>query len=366
MQGHLIIADISGYTRYLTESELDHAHAIIGELLNAILGTIRAPLSVSRIEGDAVFLYGAVPADMNGQVVLESVEQLYVAFSSAMETMVLNTTCRCNACANIGTLGLKIVMHCGQFEKTNVGGIETLTGTDVILAHRLLKNHIREATGIADYLYLTQACVDDLGIHRIVAGWTGHTEEYEHIGEVRGYVASLRDVWEFARQQNEDRVVQREAWHTADAFTQAPPAIVWDHLTDPVKRNQWMNGNTHTLQRDRGGRIGPGTEYHCVHGVDNDLLVFTILDRRVGEYITFTFPAGDGVALRYTEYVVPSGQGSRIVIHFAAPHVVATGETAPPEVLEGLSKELLPAFDTNFEELVRMCEAAHEALLTTT
>ena len=34
VQGHLVIADISGYTQFLTTSELDHANGIIGELLN--------------------------------------------------------------------------------------------------------------------------------------------------------------------------------------------------------------------------------------------------------------------------------------------------------------------------------------------
>ena len=93
MKGHLIVADISGYTRFLTESELEHANGIIGELLTAILETIHAPLTVSRIEGDAVFLYGVMPEGMSGPVVLQSVEELYIGFAKAMETMVMNTTC---------------------------------------------------------------------------------------------------------------------------------------------------------------------------------------------------------------------------------------------------------------------------------
>lgn len=32
MQGHLVIADISGYAQFLTTSELEHANGIIGEL----------------------------------------------------------------------------------------------------------------------------------------------------------------------------------------------------------------------------------------------------------------------------------------------------------------------------------------------
>ena len=115
MQGHLVIADISGYTRFLTDNELDHANGIVSDLLPSIITAIQAPLTVSAIEGDAVFMYGAASRDLTGQTVVESVERLYVAFRSALETMVLNTTCQCNACVNISSLGLKIVMHCGEY-----------------------------------------------------------------------------------------------------------------------------------------------------------------------------------------------------------------------------------------------------------
>ena len=101
MRGHLVIADISGYTQFLTESELEHANGIIGELLNAIVGAIQAPLKVSRIEGDSVFMYGVMPEGMSGQTVLESVELLYCAFAGSLETMVLYTSCQCKACVNM-------------------------------------------------------------------------------------------------------------------------------------------------------------------------------------------------------------------------------------------------------------------------
>ena len=274
MRGHLVIADISGYTQFLTDTELEHANGIIAELLNAIINTVHAPLRVSSVQGDAVLMYGSVPEGTSGQNVLESVELLYIAFASALETMVINTTCQCNACANISALGLKIVMHCGEYVTTMIGGNETISGPDVIAVHRLLKNDIVAATGILDYMLVTQPCVDDLGIERIVAGWTQHTETYEHVGELRGYVSSLPEVWEFARGQNEDKVLQREAWVSLSAHSAAPPAIVWDHLVDPVKRGQWMDATT-SMVGEEAGRVVPGTEYHCAHGPDH---LTTVLD----------------------------------------------------------------------------------------
>jgi hypothetical protein len=357
MHGHLVIADISGYTRFLTENELEHANGIIGELLNSVIGAIQAPLTVSSIEGDAVFLYGAMPEGMSGQTVLESVELLYCSFAGALETMVLNTTCRCNACANIGALGLKIIMHCGEFMKTTIAGRETLSGPDVILTHRLLKNRIREDVGIDDYMFVTQQCVDDLDVHGIVADWVEHAEEYEHVGEVRGYVASLPDVWAFVRRQNENKVTQSEAWMSIAAHSKAPPAMVWDHLVNPVKRTTWLGANDNSVFGQAQGRIGPGTEYHCAHGEDNDLLIFTVLDMRPVDFMTVLIPAGEGMAVRYTDYVIPSGTGTRIVSYSAPVFFTATGDPLPGEMLAEMQGVLQANYRESLHRLTELADA---------
>jgi hypothetical protein len=36
-QGYLILADISGFTSFMASAELEHAHAIVGELLELIV-----------------------------------------------------------------------------------------------------------------------------------------------------------------------------------------------------------------------------------------------------------------------------------------------------------------------------------------
>lgn len=358
MRGHLVIADISGYTRFLTDSELEHAHGIIAELLNAVIGAMQAPLTVSSVEGDAVFMYGTMPEGTSGQAVLESVELLYGSFAGALETMVLNTTCQCNACANINSLGLKIVMHCGDYVKTEIGGRETLSGPDVILVHRLLKNRIVEDTGIADYMLVTQACVDELDVADIVAGWIEHAEEYEHVGEVSGYVSSLPDVWEAVRRQNEDKVLEQDAWMTISARSAAPPTIVWDYLVDPIKRAVWLGAHGNDIVGASGGRIGPGSEYHCAHGDDHDILVFTVLDRRPLDYVTFLIPLGDGIAMRYTDYVIADGTGTRIVTHAAAPHSIESGEPLGDDALGEMAGFFLANFKPQIETLADLAAAA--------
>lgn len=88
---------------------------------------MQSPLVMSRLMHLHVW---EMVDGMAGQTILESVELLYCASASALDNMVLNATCQCNACVNINALGLKIVMHRGEYVKTSVGGITTLSGSD--------------------------------------------------------------------------------------------------------------------------------------------------------------------------------------------------------------------------------------------
>ncbi len=55
----LMIADISGYTEFIvsTDIEIEHSQNIITQLINTIIEQIKIPLEISKLEGDAVFLY---------------------------------------------------------------------------------------------------------------------------------------------------------------------------------------------------------------------------------------------------------------------------------------------------------------------
>ena len=143
-----------------------------------------------------------------------------------------------------------------------------------------------------------------------------------------------------------------------NSYSQAPPAIVWDHLVDPVKRTAWLGANENTIVADARGRIGPGAEYHCAHGEHNDILVFTVLDMRAVDYITVVIPMGEGMAMRYTDYVIPSGTGTRIVSYSAPLFMTETGEDAPAEVL---GEMLEPLRDNYAQSLERLAELADEA-----
>ena len=96
--GFLIISDINVYSTYLKDSELEHARDSLTSLLKLVIAETRSPLTISKLEGDAVFSYAPKGGFLSGQTLLEIIESSYAAFRRALELMVLNTSCTCNAC----------------------------------------------------------------------------------------------------------------------------------------------------------------------------------------------------------------------------------------------------------------------------
>jgi hypothetical protein len=188
-KGYLVLADISGYTSFLATTELEHAHIALSYLLETIVEKMGHALTISKLEGDAVFAYleeGELPA---GGTLLALIDQTYLAFRDQAETLHQGTTCPCKACQEILTLDLKFMVHHGDFIIQQVAGIKDLLGSDVNLVHRLLKNSVAESTGWRGYALFTLQ-----GLERSQAdkkAFVQQSESYEHLGEVETYVVDM-------------------------------------------------------------------------------------------------------------------------------------------------------------------------------
>ena len=86
-------------------------------------------------------------------------------------------------------------MHHGRILRQRVAGNEELLGPDVILVHRLLKNHVVASTGIEAYALLTQQCVDAMDVDVVALGLHPADEAYEHIGNVPAWIHDLERRW---------------------------------------------------------------------------------------------------------------------------------------------------------------------------
>src|ERR1700682_202057 len=153
--GYLVLADISGYTSYLAGVELDHAQGVLTNLLETIVASFKSLLTISKLEGDAVFGYVAETQVSRGETLIEFVESSYLAFRDRQHGIRRRTTCTCNACRAIPNLDLKFIVHHGDYMTQSISGIPELVGSDVNLVHRLLKNHVAEQTGWHAYALFT-------------------------------------------------------------------------------------------------------------------------------------------------------------------------------------------------------------------
>ena len=201
--GPLLLADISGYTSFLQDVEVAHrddafaggaipeAYGLMSSLLDGIVVRIVPPFTLAKIEGDAVFAFGtATDAVPTGEALLDLVRACYAEFESRLAQAGAIWTCTCNACARANTLDLKFVLHSGRYVLQEIAGSRELSGPDVVMAHRLLKNGAAEVVGNGAYLLLSAAAAASLEIP--IADATPMTETYEHYQPIATFAIPLK------------------------------------------------------------------------------------------------------------------------------------------------------------------------------
>lgn len=137
-KGLLFIPDISGFTRFVNEMEIEHSRLIIQELLEILINANDIGLEISEIEGDAILFYkfGEAP-DL--KELYKQVEKMFCAFHQNIIAYDSHRFCQCRGCTSAVDLTLKIVTHYGEFTDYHVKNFKKLIGKDVIVAHQLLK-----------------------------------------------------------------------------------------------------------------------------------------------------------------------------------------------------------------------------------
>ena len=264
--GYLLIADITGYTRYLTESELEHAQETLTALLELLVDHTQPPLVISRLAGDAVISYGLTEDFAGGGSLIEIIENTYVTFRRAIDQLVLNNNCGCSACANISSLDLKFFVHFGTFGIQRIKDHDELVGSEVNLLHRLLKNQVTETTGFRAYALYTDAAVRQLGIAAPEETMTLHAEVYEHLGETRVWARDLDPVWEAKRDSRIVPFPKDRVWGRFTVDIDLPREVVWDYFVRPEFRNALQGADRMIVHNRAGARIAPGSVYQCYHG----------------------------------------------------------------------------------------------------
>ncbi len=179
----LVIADISGYTGFIRRREVSllHAEQIVSDLIEAIVSGAERPLLLNKLEGDAALFYvetGAEPRRVAVDV-LASLRAGFEAFGARLAAIRGERAhCNCQACANVGSLSLKALVHAGEIAVKQLRQFEELAGDEVILIHRLLKNRVAGH----EYLLLTEDFATLAGLPPTQGA--RHVEDAEGLGAV--------------------------------------------------------------------------------------------------------------------------------------------------------------------------------------
>ncbi|HEU0235803.1 MAG TPA: DUF2652 domain-containing protein [Candidatus Limnocylindrales bacterium] len=315
-----LIADISGYTGYLADVELDHAQDILADLIGAVVSALKPSFRLAKLEGDAAFTVMTAER-LDGSMLLDTIERCYVGFRRRRRDVRQATSCACNACVRIPDLNLKFVVHHGLAMHQRVAGQQELLGSDVILVHRLLKNEVVYRLGVEAYALFTQACLDAADIEPTALGMRPITETYDRIGEVPCWVHDLERRWQEEEARARVFVRPEEAIIDVAVPTRVPPQVAWEFLTAPGRRQTWQPGVTGVVvSGTTGGRRGVGATNHCMHG--KDAVLEEILDWRPYDYVTdrtiIQAPTGP-VKLLHTVELEPTTEGTTIHLRFGPP-----------------------------------------------
>ena len=184
----ILIPDISGFTEFITTTELEHGAHTINLLIDAIVKEVGDEYEVTEIEGDAVLLIRKGPAPTQEE--LENIcLRIFNAFHFQRVFLQQHTICTCGACQGVINLTLKFIAHHGPLAEITVGRFVKQSGPAMIVAHRLLKNSINNH----EYLLVTDKLLQQVKdtSDPIEMEWTRSSEEYASIGIVDYHFALL-------------------------------------------------------------------------------------------------------------------------------------------------------------------------------
>ena len=250
----ILIPDISGFTEFMTTTELSHSAKAINILIDAIIKSVEEAYEVSEIEGDAVLLIkkGEAPSR---QEILDTCLRIFNGFHMQRIWLQQHAICPCGACQAISNLTLKFVVHHGLLAEIKVGRFVKQSGTEMIVAHRLLKNSIASN----EYLLMTEKLLQqsaDLPSPTEME-WINSSEEYTSIGRVDYRYALL----------NEARKKIQEPSQSQDSYeADGPPTLqipiaanykdVYMVLMNIPGRPEWQKGLQKVEQEIDGVFIG--------------------------------------------------------------------------------------------------------------
>jgi len=265
----LFIADISGFTRFINETEITHSSHIISELLEIIIDKNNINLLVAEIEGDAVLFY-KIGSTTDVKELVDQSLKMFVAFQEHIKLYTRDRICQCGACVGVSNLSLKFIIHSGNVLVNHIQNRLQLMGKDVTLAHKLLKNKINSH----EYILLTDSInIQDNQIKGVK--FLPENQTYEDAGEIHFKYCNLENIKKEIPIPLKRKITKKRTNSPVSATITIKASINLVHATliDLSRRSLWkteINFDSKNVERI-------GTVHECIlpqgtvegHVVDN-------------------------------------------------------------------------------------------------
>ncbi|MFK7908695.1 MAG: DUF2652 domain-containing protein [Chitinophagales bacterium] len=267
----LFLPDISGFTRFVNRTEIQHSQHITAELLELLIDANELGLTLAEIEGDALFFYkkDVLPSK---EALLKQVQAMFVKFHTHLKLYEQRRICQCGACCMAASLELKFVAHAGYFDFIQIKEHRKPYGKSIIEAHRLLKNDVP----IDEYLLLSKdlTATWEGGIS-LPDGWgalENSQSEYGEIGKIDYTYVSLSD---FQKQAvlpaAPTQSIRIDAPVSMNIFVDLPIKEAFELVSNFDYRMVW-NTDADDIQYEKNRMNRLGTKHFCV--IDKDVIEF--------------------------------------------------------------------------------------------
>lgn len=269
----IFMPDISGFTSFVQNTEIEHSQHIISELLELLIDQNELDLKLAEIEGDALFYFKH--KDVPGpEALLSQAKRMYQAFHKHLSYYESHRICQCGACRTAEALELKFIVHGGNFDFIKIKDTVKPHGPDVIKAHRLMKNNVQ----VDEYVLISEdlekiwvdsdySLPDDQKWEKQVVqldmGNVGY--QFTRIGQWRD---NLHEVPPTTKGDADLKIFG------TSLDINAKPKHLFELLSNLKYRTQWNIG-VDDIQYDEGKVNRAGTKHVCVIG--NDLIEFETL-----------------------------------------------------------------------------------------
>ncbi|MFZ1805735.1 MAG: DUF2652 domain-containing protein [Cyclobacteriaceae bacterium] len=275
----LFIPDITGFTKFVNTTEIEHGQHIISELLEGIVQNNQLDLVVSEIEGDAVLFYKHNAVPTFEQLVNQS-EKIFIAFHEQLKHMEAQRICQCGACSSAIDLSLKMVAHRGSIGFTKVMNREKPYGADVVKIHTLLKNNINEK----EYVLLSDSLSETYKqeMEQLSEGWVKPNPTPSQEGESFHQYFSLSPLFERVTAPVPPKQPERlPNPYVTSIYIEKPKERVFELLINFDVRNLWNEDAREIIYNERKvNRVG--TTHQCVLK-DNSVIDFESFADNTGE-----------------------------------------------------------------------------------